>query len=349
MLPNSQQNMSRLLTVPLAVLILLILVTKLSDLVPALRGSFPAQHVFTSFGFTEQDIPSLTGKTVIVTGANSGIGYGTTLLLARHGADVLMACRSLEKCEIAKKQMGNDVRAKLTCMKLDVSSLEDVKRFAGEFQKSNKPLHSLINNAGIMYPPFQLTKDGFESTWGTNHMGHFLLTHLLLPELKKAQPSTIVSVASNAQFFADGESDISKFNDPTTYNIFTQYGRSKLANVLFANELAPKIAKDGVYINSLNPGGVRGDLYRHLPWGIRQLTEFSQDYLFWSEEQAALTVIGAAFSPRIVKEKITGKYFVPVFRLDGASPAARNATLAKQWYEDSAKVLAAKGFPVSVV
>jgi retinol dehydrogenase-12 len=275
-------------------------------------------------------------------------GYGTAKILALHGATVFMACRSLEKCEAARRKIVDTTKGavkanQLICEKLNLSSLKDVKRYGEVVRSSGIALDSLILNAGVMYPPYELTEDGLESTWGINHVAHFLLTHELLPVLRKAPKATIVSVASNAQFLTDKSDDISTFNDEATYNIAIQYGRSKLANVLFAQELAKKVGPN-ILVNSLNPGGVRGDLYRHLPFGLRHLAEFMQDIVFWSEEQSALTVIGCAWNPKVFQEHITGKYFVPVWREDIGCPRASNTTLAKLWFEETEKLLRAKKF-----
>ena len=259
-----------------------------------------------------------------------------------------MACRSLSKCEAARKKILDQLKGsvkpnQLTCEVLNLSSLKDVKRYGESVRASGKAIDSLILNAGVMYPPFELTEDGLETTWGVNHVAHFLLTQELLPVLRKSPKATIVSVSSNAHFAVDGVDDISKFNDKETYNIVIQYGRSKLANLLFAKELSKKV-EPNILVNSLNPGGVRGDLYRNLPFGVRQFAEYLQDFVFWSEEQSALSVIGCAWNPAVFEQHITGKYFVPVWREDEGSFKARNSTLGKLWYEETETLLKQKGF-----
>ena len=259
-----------------------------------------------------------------------------------------MACRSLEKCEDARRKIiesakGTVKDSQLICERLNLSSLKDVKRYGETVRNSGRTVDSLILNAGIMFPPFELTEDGLESTWGVNHVAHFLLTHELLPVLEKSPKATIVSVASNAQYQADKQDDISLFNDKASYNPFIQYGRSKLANVLFAKELAKRVGPK-ILVNSLNPGGVQGELIRHLPSGIRQVAGILQQVVYWSEEQSALTVIGCAWNPKLFQEHITGRYFVPVWREDGASARARNSTLAKLWFDETEKLLRSKNF-----
>lgn len=319
------------------------------DLVPVLRGSLPSQHLLTEYGFTEEMIPNLVNKTFLITGANSGVGFGTATVLVRHGANVLMACRDESKCAAALSKLEKSTSTQeLLCLKLDLSSLKDVQRFADEFVASRRKLDSLILNAGIMFPEFALTEDGIESQWGVNHVAHVLLTNLLLPTLKNK--STVVAVSSNGHYMAMLDRDVANtfafINNPQEYNRYLQYGRAKLANILFSKHLAYMLKDDKrtILVNALHPGGVRSELTRSLPWYIYAQAKMTQNYVFWTEEQAALTVVNCAWNDKLFDQKVTGRYFVPVGRIDPGSPQTRSSTLASAWYNQTLELLQAKGF-----
>ncbi|XP_014285498.2 retinol dehydrogenase 11 [Halyomorpha halys] len=206
----------------------------------------------------------LDGKVVIVTGSNTGIGRYTALDLARRGAEVIMACRDLEKAEAAASGIRKRVpEANLKVMRLDLSSLESVRSFCKDFLASYDNLHLLINNAGIMFSPWELSEDGFEIHFATNHLGHFLLTMILLPTICKSAPSRIINVSSLAHrlSFSMRYDDL---NYEKSYNPIIAYARSKLANVLFSKELARRLKGSGVKVVSLHPGVVYTDLPRYL-------------------------------------------------------------------------------------
>lgn len=345
----------RLLVLAFAALVTVV-VTPVGDLVPFFRGTMPSNHLLSPYGFTEEEIPNLAGKTFLVTGTNSGVGFGTTKVLLRHGANVLMACRSPTKCQAALEVLeGSKIKASQTleCLQVNLSSLKDVHRFGKQFAESGRKLDSLILNAGIMFTPHELTEDGLEVQWAVNHVAHFLLAKQLLPSMKPK--STIVSVASNLHFLASlsssalsgqGVDDISDFSNPATSNRFVQYGRAKLANILFAKELARRLEKQpgGILVNAVHPGAVQSELTKSLPWWIYNQAKFAQNLLFWTEEQAALTVIACAWNDKLFQQRVTGQYFVPVGRLDHGSAFAQNQTLARSWYEQTEQLLAKKGF-----
>lgn len=198
--------------------------------------------------FSVSDIPTLTGKVAIVTGANTGLGKVTALELARKGAHVVLACRSKDRTEPVaeeiKKITGNQ---QVEFVELDLGSLRSVQSFAKAFLQRNIPLNILVNNAGIMgLPKLELSKDGIEAQFATNHVGHYYLTRLLLPALVKGQPASVVSVSSAAHKFAPkGGIVFDKINDQKAYGSWSAYGQSKLANILFAKALQKHIDKDG--------------------------------------------------------------------------------------------------------
>lgn len=211
---------------------------------------------FKASGWTSANIPTQAGRTAIVTGANSGLGYFTALELARSGASVTMAVRSFAKGEAAKAEMlAVAPSADLTVMELDVSSLASVAAFAADWQKKNKKgLDLLINNAGVMAIPRQTTVDGFEMQFGTNHLGHFALTGLLLPALSKRPGSRVVNVSSTMH--RAGRIYWDDLMGEKKYSAWSRYGQSKLANLLFTSELNARLAAAGLDVTAMaaHPG-----------------------------------------------------------------------------------------------
>jgi len=192
----------------------------------------------TSKNWTIADIPDLSGKTIIVTGGNSGLGYESVKVFAGKGAKVILACRTLNKGEQAKKQILELYpAADISVMGLDLMDLASIRSFATSFTQSHTRLDVLLNNAGIMMVPYGLTKDGFEKQLGTNHLGHFALTGLLLDILKKTPKSRVVNVSSMAH--KSGVMDFNNllFEKGAGYSPMKAYGRSKLSNLLFTYEL----------------------------------------------------------------------------------------------------------------
>jgi NAD(P)-dependent dehydrogenase (short-subunit alcohol dehydrogenase family) len=212
----------------------------------------------------------LSGKTYIVTGANSGIGFETALQLARQGANVTMACRRVGEGEHAELKilLAKGVPgARLEVAELDLGNLASVRAFAAKFQETHTKLHGLVNNAGVMNTPKGRTKDGFETQFGTNHLGHFLLTALLTDMLKASAPSRVVNLSSCFHEQAMGRPGVIHFDDLNyerrAYDGWEAYAQSKLANVLHASQLARNLAGTGVTCVSVHPGWVRTNLIRN--------------------------------------------------------------------------------------
>ena len=191
----------------------------------------------TATKWTVQQIPSQTGKTALVTGANSGIGYQAALALARHGAHVLLLCRNVAKGQAALERLHREApRAAAELVEVDMASLASIRSFAAAFARREIPLDLLINNAGVMaLPKREVTADGFERQFGTNHLGHFALTGLLMPQLLSAPAPRVVTVASLAH--RNGKIDFDNLQSQRGYKPLAAYGESKLANILFAREL----------------------------------------------------------------------------------------------------------------
>jgi len=195
--------------------------------------------------WTTANIPDLTGKVIIVTGGNSGLGYESIKAFAEKGAEVILASRSVEKGEIAKTSIGN-VKGKIDVMQLDLMDFESIRNFAENFKMKYNRLDVLLNNAGIMTTPYFRTKDGLEAQNGTNHFGHFALTGRLFELIKNTPDSRIVNVSSMAH--KQGSMDFGNllFENGKGYSPIKSYGRSKLSNLLFTYELQSKLESAGI-------------------------------------------------------------------------------------------------------
>ena len=212
------------------------------------------------------DIPDLKGKTIIVTGGNSGLGFEAVKAFAQKNAVVILASRSLERGEAAKKEIIADYQnSDISVMKLDLADLSSVQGFASKFKKNYSKLDVLLNNAGIMWCPYSKTKDGFESQMGVNHFGHYALTGLLLDRLKKSSGSRVVNVSSLGHRRGVMDFDNLLF-EKGGYSPTQAYFNSKLANLLFTYELQRKFEKNALDIISVaaHPGGSATNLSRHV-------------------------------------------------------------------------------------
>jgi NAD(P)-dependent dehydrogenase (short-subunit alcohol dehydrogenase family) len=215
--------------------------------------------------WTKENIPDLTGKVIIVTGGNSGLGYESVKAFAKKGAEVILASRSFEKGEAAKKAIG-EIKGNISVLPLDLMDFYSIKNFTEKFHQKYKRLDVLLNNAGIMTTPYFLTKDGLEAQMGTNHFGHFALTGLLFNLLKNTPESRIVNVSSMAH--KQGKMDFSNllFENGKGYSPIKSYGRSKLANLLFTYELQRRIEAKGIKSIAVaaHPGVSNTNLARYL-------------------------------------------------------------------------------------
>ncbi|MED6121129.1 Short-chain dehydrogenase TIC 32, chloroplastic [Stylosanthes scabra] len=256
-----------------------------------------------------------TGLTAIVTGASSGIGAETSRVLAMRGVHVVMAVRNLNAAKQVRESILKEFpSAQVDAMELDLSSLDSVKNFASHFNSSGLPLNILINNAGIMACPFMLSKDNIEMQFATNHLGHFLLTNLLLDTMKNTSRQTkregrIVNLSSEAHRFTYSEGiRFDKINDESSYNNWRAYGQSKLANILHANELTRRLKEDGADItaNSLHPGAISTNLFRHMGVMTGLVNVFGK-LVFKNIPQGAATTCYVALHPQV--KGVSGKYF----------------------------------------
>ena len=287
----------------------------------------------------------LDGKTAIVTGANTGVGKETVVDLVRRGARVIMACRSLKKGEAAKKDVIEKTGSNNVIVKhLDLASLRSVRAFAEDINKNEARLDILVNNAGaINAKEFTKTEDGFEMTMGVNHLGHFLLTNLLVNLLKKSAPSRVVVVSSRAHHeflkWLTGTKlglDYEKFTSDISYVGNVAYEESKLANVLFTRELARRLKGTGVTANSLHPGTFSSELQSSYPTWFRYTFKILTRIFGKTVEEGAQTQIYLAVSEEV--EGVTGLYFADCKETE-PSKNAQDDVVAKKLWEVSAKLV----------
>lgn len=263
--------------------------------------------------FGEGDVPDQSKKIFVITGANSGIGYEAALVLAKKGADVTLACRSVEKAEAAVGLLRLAAPdATLRVKALDLSDLASVRAFAESFSGENERLDCLINNAGVMALPRTLTKDGFEMQIGTNHLGHFALTGLLLDRLVAAPSARVVTVSSQAHRV--GTIDFDDMMGERRYDKWRAYGQSKLANLLFTLGLSRRLAEKhrNVLALAAHPGYAATDLQRRGPEASKSrlmgsLMAASNAIFAQSASKGALPTLRAATDPAAEN----GDYFGP--------------------------------------
>ncbi|CAG0912993.1 unnamed protein product [Notodromas monacha] len=289
-----------------------------------------------------QSSKSLKGKTVVITGANGGIGKETAKDLAGRGARVIMACRNEEKAQQAADEIIRETGNKeVIVKKLDLSSLSSVREFADQFNKQEKHLHILINNAGIgNRGRRQLTEDNLEITMQSNHFGHFLLTNLLLDKLKESAPSRIINVSSLAHWW--GVIDPTNLNGEKKWEPAKTYGNTKLANLMFTVQLAKMVKDAGVTVNALHPGGVRTAIFDS-SISKKNVLQYYMLYLMWplfkTPEAGAQTSIYLAVSDDV--DGVTGKYFADCGEAK-FSAKARDEEVGKKFWDASLKITGLK-------
>jgi retinol dehydrogenase-12 len=326
---------------------------------------------YTTAKFTTDDIPDLTGKVAIVTGANTGIGKYTALELARKGADTFLLARDPAKGKAAVEELKAELPAgaNLTFMQLDLASLKSIKGFADAFLKLGKPLHILVLNAGVMKSPgemflqrnftygFEHTADGFESHIGVNHIGHFYLTQLLEDKLKESAPSRVVSVSSCSHNEMNGYPGGFRYDlwekRGDDYEDGRAYSQSKLANIVFASELAHRLNGTGVTAYACHPGVIDTALHNHLGNEVYKealasgrLAVFLNDMvgaiflsMLMSARDGALTQLYLSVAP----DAVNGKYYDPIATLHpGDHSLVGDAAAGKALWEKTEAALKAK-------
>ena len=286
------------------------------------------------------------GKVVVITGSNIGIGKETAVGIAATGATTVLACRNPEKAaaaqaEVQERATNDDVHVVL----IDLADLESVRRAADEIQRRWDRLDVLINNAGGIWSERQTTKQGFEQTFGVNHLGHFLLTNLLLDRLKASAPSRIVNLSSIGHHMAYRGMRFEDLQSEKRYSTMEVYGRSKLANILFTRELARRLDGSGVTANAVHPGPVRsgfgmdGDMTGLVGFGNRLVRPFEI-----SATAGARTSIYVATADELAGK--SGGYYAR--RKPGhMSHMARRDDQARQLWDESEKLVASAGFAIA--
>lgn len=286
--------------------------------------------------WTAENIPNQKGKVAIVTGSSSGIGFEAARVLAEKQATVIIAVRNADKGNAAiEKILTQNKNADVRLMILDLANLESVEKFAEEFKKTYSRLDLLINNAGVMIPPYSKTADGFELQFGTNHLGHFALTGLLLELLISTKNSRIINVSSGAH--KAGNLNFEDLNwEKRSYSAWRAYGDSKIANLYFTSELNKKLKENNLepLVTAAHPGWTATDLQRNM--GV---LEFLNGFFAMDISQGALPTLRAA-----TEESLTGgEYFGPdgFIEMRGypvqveTNKLAKDETIAKKLWEVS--------------
>jgi NAD(P)-dependent dehydrogenase (short-subunit alcohol dehydrogenase family) len=272
----------------------------------------------------------LQGKRILITGGNSGIGLVAARELAEAGAEIVLACRDSAKTSDALTLINTTAAVPAVNLPVDLASLQSVRDLAERFLGSYDRLDVLVNNAGTFPTKQTLTEDGFEMQMGVNHLAHFLLTELLLDCLKASAPSRVVTVTSTLHKKAS--LDFDTFKGFKKYSAQTAYNQSKLANVLFAVELAERLEGTGVTSNVLHPGAVATDIIRDLPWLVRKLIGLA----FISPEKGARTTIMLVSDESL--SQTTGKYYDQCEPAE-CSPLAEDADLRRRLWQVSSEAV----------
>lgn len=296
-----------------------------------------------------EDEETMEGKTVIVTGANTGMGLIIAKELAVRGAKVILACRSEKKGKEAEEKVWREVRARggkgaAQFASLDLSQLSSVREFADKLKESHDSVDCLINNAGIMVPPHNYTPDGFESQFQVNYLSHYLLTRLLSPALEASKNPKVVNISSLASEnigISNGEFEKIARCKQEEYDAFQAYRQSKLAQVLFTVEMNRRMG-ESITVNAVHPGIVNTELFSRsdnvvwkaligsVGWAMEQAG------VVYSPERGASTAIHLATSP--TAKTSSGGYFADCAPRP-ANPVAFNSSIAKEWWEKSAQLV----------
>lgn len=299
----------------------------------------PGPSGFGSASTAEQVTEGIDASnlTAIVTGGASGIGLETVRVLALRGAHVIIGARNVEAGKAVKDEILRQTNgARVEVLPLDLSSMESVKKFANDFYALNVPLNILINNAGVMFCPFEISEDGLEMHFATNHVGHFLLTKLLLDKMKKTAKETgvegrVVNLSSLAHLITYDEGiRLSGINDESGYSDKKAYGQSKLANILHANELSRRLKEEGANVtaNSVHPGCIMTNLMRYT-MNLMRVFKFLTGFLWKNVPQGAATTCYVALHPDL--KGVSGKYFADCNEVNTSSVAQDKDLAMKLW------------------
>jgi NAD(P)-dependent dehydrogenase (short-subunit alcohol dehydrogenase family) len=277
----------------------------------------------------------MDGKVILVTGATNGIGLVTARELARLGGQVTIVGRNADKCAKTAEQIQSQTEKIIQTIVADLSTLAGIRYAASEFRQNHQKLHVLINNAGGMFTKYRLTPDGFEHTFALNHLNYFLLTSLLLDLLKASAPARIINISSNAHEHA--RIDFDNLQGEKHYRGLEAYGQSKLANLLFTNELARRLEGSGVTANAVHPGVVATGFARNNGMIYNVGTWIAGQLFMRKPDRGAQTSIYLASSPEV--EGVSGKYFVDC-REHKSAPQSHDSAVGKKLWQVSEELIA---------
>ncbi|RDX48783.1 NAD(P)-binding protein [Lentinus brumalis] len=309
-----------------------------SGIRPALAQFFPPEPKFKV-----EQIPDLTGRVVIVTGGNSGIGYETVKVLLQHNAKVYIAARSEEKAAAAIASLKQETGKDTNFLALDLSSLASIKKAAQEFLSREPQLHILFNNAGVMWPPKDmLTEEGYDLQWGIHVVGHWYFTELLMPALLAGVETSpdhharVITTSSSAAYAQTIKWDTLK-DTPARKKQSTEdlYGQSKFGNVVVARQVAKRYGDKGIISISLNPGNIQSNLQRYVPAPVHA---FMKLVVLYPTSYGALTQLFAGTMPEALN--YNGEFLIPFARLGKCRPEAYDDELGQRlwtWLEDEVR------------
>ena len=288
-------------------------------------------------------IPNLEGKTALITGSNSGLGYWTAKALAEKNCHVILACRTLEKSNTTKNKLQKLIpHAQLSTIEIELADFNNVSNKCEQISNEYEKLDLLINNAGIMHPPKTLNSQGYEIQFAVNHLSHMLLTLKLIPLLEKIKHSRIVTVTSLAQFF--GKVGWKNLRAENYYNKQESYANSKLANIMFALELSEKLKENNILSLAAHPGIAKTNLFNAQRPNPSKIEKFSLELfspIFQSAQMGALPQLYAATSNSVK----SGDHYGPKFNFRGypklskTSPAALNTNERKNLWNKSLEII----------
>ncbi|WP_258097109.1 oxidoreductase [Marinoscillum pacificum] len=300
--------------------------------------------------YSFQSLESQSDRTAVVTGANVGLGYETAKALASKDLTVVLACRNLDKANKAIERIKKSYpAAKLDALALDLCSNQSIRSFASAYNSKYKSLDLLINNAGVMMPPYQQTEDGLESQMAANYFGHFLLTSLLLPTLESTPESRIVALSSLAH--AWGDIDFEDINSAKNYNARKVYGQSKLACLMFAYELSRQLKAKNYQVSSLaaHPGVTITEIGRNLHPLLVRLGHIVSPFVFQKPNEGAWPILRAALDPKAKSGEYFGpggfrQYKGPAVKV-GSDRNSRNEQKARRLWNLTEKLMEINFFP----
>jgi retinol dehydrogenase 14 len=284
------------------------------------------------------DLPDLSGRRALVTGATNGIGLEAAVELARAGADVIAVGRDAARTEAAVAAMSERAGRPITAMLCDFSSQASIRSFAGEVRERVDKLHILVNNAGSVFKERTLTVDGIEATFAVNHLGYFLLTQLLLDRVIAAAPARIVVVSSGGHY--RGSLDFDDLGYEKGYAIMSAYQRSKLANVLYTQALARRLSGSGATVNALHPGGVATNIWTGAPEWAKPILAVAKWFML-TPAQGAERILQLAAGPEV--EGQSGLYFSDLRAVKPSALAQDEALAERLWAESERLVGLAAG------